>query len=78
MSHPSAHRGWAIAALVSAALVLGIDATALGLALPTLTADVEATTSQLQRFFSTYMLAFAPAMPATARNAVRVARRRRS
>ncbi|MEE4275060.1 MAG: MFS transporter, partial [Thermoleophilia bacterium] len=59
MSLSSVRRWWAVAALVPAALVLGIDATVLGLALPTLAADLEATTSQLQWFFSAYMLAFA-------------------
>ncbi|HSL95792.1 MAG TPA: DHA2 family efflux MFS transporter permease subunit [Thermoleophilia bacterium] len=62
MSLSSTRRWWAVAALVPAALVLGIDATVLGLALPTLAADLEATTSQLQWFFSAYMLAFAAAM----------------
>ncbi|MEE4275625.1 MAG: DHA2 family efflux MFS transporter permease subunit [Thermoleophilia bacterium] len=62
MSLSSVRRWWALAALVPAALVLGIDATVLGLALPTLAADLEATTSQLQWFFSAYMLTFAAAM----------------
>jgi EmrB/QacA subfamily drug resistance transporter len=62
MSLSSARRWWAVASLVPAALVLGIDATVLGLALPTLAADLGATTSQLQWFFSAYMLAFAAAM----------------
>jgi MFS transporter, DHA2 family, multidrug resistance protein len=57
------NRRWlALFAMVPAALVVGIDATVLSLALPTLATDLHASTSELQWFISAYMLVFAAAM----------------
>ena len=59
----SHNRRWlALFAMVPAALVVGIDATVLSLALPTLATDLHASTSELQWFVSAYMLVFAAAM----------------
>jgi MFS transporter, DHA2 family, multidrug resistance protein len=50
-------RWWAMAALVLSGLVLGLDATILVTALPTLSAQLGATTSQLQWILDAYTLA---------------------
>ena len=50
-------RWWALAALVVAALVVGLDATVLVTALPTLSAKLGATTSELQWIMDAYTLA---------------------
>ena len=55
-------RWWAVAALVLAALVVGIDATVLSLALPTLATALHASTADLQWFVAAYTLVFAAAM----------------
>src|SRR5215813_10685598 len=49
-------RWWAAAALAVSGLVIGIDATVLSLALPTLATDLHASTSQLQWFVDAYLL----------------------
>jgi EmrB/QacA subfamily drug resistance transporter len=59
-SHP--RRWWALLAMVPASLIVGIDATVLGLALPTLATTLDASTAQLQWFVSAYMLVFAAVM----------------
>jgi EmrB/QacA subfamily drug resistance transporter len=48
--------------MVPAVLVVGIDATVLSLALPTLAVSLDASTSQLQWFVSVYLLVFAAAL----------------
>src|SRR5215472_917491 len=50
-------RWWALAALVLSGLVLGLDATILVTALPTLSAKLGATTSELQWILDAYTLA---------------------
>ncbi len=55
-------RWWILVALVPATLALGLDATVLSVALPTLAARLHATTGQLQWFFAAYTLVFAAAM----------------
>ena len=55
-------RWWILVALVPATLALGLDATVLSVALPTLAAKLHATTGQLQWFFAAYTLVFAAAM----------------
>src|SRR5215470_17591529 len=50
-------RWWALAALVVAGLVVGLDATVLITALPTLSAKLGATTSELQWIIDAYTLA---------------------
>ena len=52
-------RWWALAALALAGLVVGIDATVLNLALPTLATSLRATTPELQWFVDAYSLAMA-------------------
>jgi MFS transporter, DHA2 family, multidrug resistance protein len=49
-------RWWAAAALAVSGVVIGIDATVLSLALPTLAADLNASTAQLQWFIDAYLL----------------------
>ena len=62
MTTSSPRRWWALMAMVPASLVVGIDSTVLGLALPTLATSLHASTSQLQWFVSAYMLVFAAVM----------------
>jgi EmrB/QacA subfamily drug resistance transporter len=52
-------RWWALAAIVLAALTIGFDVTILNVALPTLAADIHATTSELQWILDAYVLVFA-------------------
>src|SRR5215813_10887662 len=49
-------RWWAAAALATSGVVIGIDATVLSLALPTLATDLHASTAQLQWFIDAYLL----------------------
>jgi MFS transporter, DHA2 family, multidrug resistance protein len=49
-------RWWAAAALAVSGAVIGIDATVLSLALPTLATDLHASTAQLQWFVDAYLL----------------------
>ncbi|MBX6358106.1 MAG: MFS transporter [Micromonosporaceae bacterium] len=52
-------RWWALAAMVLAALTIGFDVTILNVALPTLAADIHASTSELQWIVDAYVLVFA-------------------
>jgi MFS transporter, DHA2 family, multidrug resistance protein len=66
-SHPSPSRAtsrkwWALAALVLAVLVVGLDGTILSVALPTLGKSLDASTGQLQWFVAAYTLVFAAAL----------------
>lgn len=54
---PRAGRWWALAALVASGLVIGLDSTVLITALPTLSAKLGATTSDLQWIAASYTLA---------------------
>jgi EmrB/QacA subfamily drug resistance transporter len=54
-------RWWALIALALAMLTIGLDSTVLTVALPTLAADLDATTSQLQWITSAYTLVLAAA-----------------
>ena len=56
-AQPRAGRWWALAALVVAALVIGLDTTVLITALPTLSQKLGATTSDLQWITAAYTLA---------------------
>ena len=49
-------RWWALAALALSMLTLGLDATVLNVALPTLATELDASTSQLQWFGASYTL----------------------
>jgi MFS transporter, DHA2 family, multidrug resistance protein len=55
-------RWWALGALAITALTVGLDATVLNLALPTLARDLHASTGDLQWFVDSYNLAFAAAL----------------
>jgi DHA2 family multidrug resistance protein-like MFS transporter len=55
-------RWWAMGALVLAVLAIGLDATVLTLALPTLADSLHASESELQWFVTSYTLALAAAM----------------
>ena len=57
-----ARRWWALAALVLSVMAIGLDATVLSLALPTLANSLHASESQLQWFVTAYGLALAAAM----------------
>lgn len=57
VSQPRAGRWWALAALVVSGLVIGLDSTVLITALPTLSAKLGATTSDLQWIAAAYTLA---------------------
>jgi MFS transporter, DHA2 family, multidrug resistance protein len=52
-------RWWALGALCLALLVVGLDGTVLSIALPTLSTELHATTSQLQWFVDAYLLVLA-------------------
>ncbi len=55
-------RWWAAAALAISGVVIGIDATVLSLALPTLATDLHASTAQLQWFVDAYLLVLGATM----------------
>jgi EmrB/QacA subfamily drug resistance transporter len=55
-------RWWALGALVLSVLVIGLDATVLNVALPTLAADLGASTGDLQWIVDAYMVPFAALM----------------
>ena len=57
-----ARRWWALGALTLAVLAVGLDATVLSVALPTLAGDLHATTADLQWFVSGYTLVLAAAL----------------
>src|ERR1700704_337352 len=57
-----ARRWWALAALALSVLVVGLDLFVLTLALPTLSADLHASTSDLQWFVDAYSLVLAAAL----------------
>jgi MFS transporter, DHA2 family, multidrug resistance protein len=59
MAELGARRWWALGALVLSVLVVGLDATVLNLALPTLATDLHASNSALQWFADAYNLVFA-------------------
>jgi len=55
-------RWWALGALALALLVVGLDATVLSIALPTLSTELHASTGQLQWFVDAYLLVLAAAL----------------
>jgi EmrB/QacA subfamily drug resistance transporter len=55
----SSKRWWALVAIVLCTLTLGFDITILNVALPTLAADLDAGTSELQWIVDSYVLVFA-------------------
>jgi DHA2 family multidrug resistance protein-like MFS transporter len=62
MKSPEARRWWALAALVLAIVAIGLDATVLSLALPTLAGSLHASETDLQWFVTAYGLALAASM----------------
>ena len=62
MKEVAARRWLALGALVLALVVIGLDATVLNLALPTLAGSLRASESELQWFVTAYTLALAAAM----------------
>jgi MFS transporter, DHA2 family, multidrug resistance protein len=62
MDAPTARRWWALGALTLAVLAVGLDATVLSVALPTLATDLHASTADLQWFVSAYTLVLAAAL----------------
>jgi DHA2 family multidrug resistance protein-like MFS transporter len=62
MSGSGSARWWALVALDLAVIVVGLDASVLNVALPTLARDLNATTSDLQWFVSGYSLVMAAAL----------------
>ena len=68
MSLSSARRWWALAAIAASVLVVGLDLTVLSLALPVLSVQLHASTTDLQWFSAAYSLVLAAALlPADAR-----------
>ena len=61
-SPPGGRRWWALGALALSVLVVGLDLFVLSLALPTLAADLHASTSDLQWFVDAYSLVLAAAL----------------
>lgn len=59
MLHSGKRRWWALGALALTSLVVGLDATVLNLALPTLATELHASTASLQWFVVAYSLVFA-------------------
>jgi EmrB/QacA subfamily drug resistance transporter len=62
MTSPDTRRWWALGALSLSVLVVGLDLTVLNLALPTLAADLRASTGDLQWFIDAYSLVLAAAL----------------
>lgn len=59
MAISKVRRWWAVGALALSALVVGVDVTILNVALPTLAAELGATTGELQWFANAFNLVFA-------------------
>ena len=62
MNTGGTRKWWALAALALSMLAVGLDLTVLNVALPTLAADLHASTSELQWFASGYTLVLAAAL----------------
>ncbi len=62
MQNTERRRWWALGALALSVLVVGLDLTVLNLALPTLGAQLHASTSDLQWFIDSYSLVLAAAL----------------
>lgn len=62
MNKTSGRKWWALGALMLAVLAVGLDGTVLSVALPTLATALHASESDLQWFFSGYLLTLAAAM----------------
>ena len=62
MAESSTRRWWALVAIAASVLVVGLDLTVLNLALPTISNDLHASTSDLQWVSDAYSLVLAAAM----------------
>src|ERR1035441_2034594 len=62
MAESSARRWWALAAIAASVLVVGLDLTVLSLALPALSVQLHASTTDLQWFSAAYSLVLAAAL----------------
>src|ERR1700683_2055593 len=62
MADDSARKWWALVAIAASVLVVGLDLTVLNLALPTISNDLHASTSDLQWVSDAYSLVLAAAM----------------
>jgi DHA2 family multidrug resistance protein-like MFS transporter len=62
MTRNDSRRWWILMAFVPATLAIGLDATVITIALPTLGAKLHASTGQMQWFVAAYTLVFAAAM----------------
>ena len=62
MENTDSRRWWVLAAMVLAMLAIGLDATVLSVALPTLAGTLQASTVQLQWFVAAYTLVLAVAL----------------
>jgi MFS transporter, DHA2 family, multidrug resistance protein len=62
MAENPARKWWALVAIAASVLVVGLDLTVLNLALPTIAADLHASTSDLQWISDSYSLVLAAAM----------------
>jgi EmrB/QacA subfamily drug resistance transporter len=62
MAGNPARKWWALVAIAASVLVVGLDLTVLNLALPTIAADLHASTSDLQWISDSYSLVLAAAM----------------
>ena len=62
MAENPARKWWALIAIAASVLVVGLDLTVLNLALPTIAADLHASTSDLQWIAAAYSLVLAAAM----------------
>ena len=59
---PDARRWWALVAIAASVLVVGLDLTILNLALPVLSVQLHASTTDLQWFSASYSLVLAAAL----------------
>ena len=64
---PTTRRWWVLAVLCLSVLLVSVDNTIVNVALPTISRDLSATTSQLQWVVDAYTLAFAGAAAARRR-----------
>jgi MFS transporter, DHA2 family, multidrug resistance protein len=62
MAERSARKWWALVAIAASVLVVGLDLTVLNLALPTISGDLHASTSDLQWILDSYSLVLAAVM----------------
>ena len=62
MNTGDSHRWWALIAIAASVLVVGLDLTVLSLALPVVSTELHASTTDLQWFSAVYSLVLAAAL----------------